>query len=85
MPRSTWLLTVLLLPLKVRPASAQTLSSEALVKSSRQGGYVIIVRHTSSPRDAPTQASANPDNVKLERQLETPSGVTTKKLERRTC
>jgi hypothetical protein len=49
---------------------AQTLSGEALVKALRQGGYVLVMRHTSSPRDAPTRASANPDNVKLERQLD---------------
>jgi phosphohistidine phosphatase SixA len=70
MTRSGWLLAVLILLLMVRPASAQVLSSEALVKSLRQGGYVFVMRHTSSPREAPTQASANPDNVKLERQLD---------------
>ena len=52
------------------PASAQTLSGEALVKALRQGGYVIVMRHTSSPNEAPDQKTANADNVKLERQLD---------------
>lgn len=51
-------------------APAQTLSGEALVKALRQGGYVIVMRHTSSPREAPAKQAANPDNVKVERQLD---------------
>ena len=41
-------------------ASAQTLSGEALVKALRQGGYVIVMRHASSPREAPDKQTANP-------------------------
>src|SRR5437868_6204487 len=51
-------------------AHAQTLSGEALVKALRQGGYVILMRHASSPREAPDKQTANPDNVKPERQLD---------------
>jgi phosphohistidine phosphatase SixA len=51
-------------------AHAQTLSGEALVKALRQGGYVIVMRHASSPRETPSQRLANPDNVALERQLD---------------
>ena len=51
-------------------APAQTLSGEALVKALRRGGYVIVMRHTSSPRDAPDKQTANADNVKVERQLD---------------
>jgi len=51
-------------------ASAQTLSGETLVNALRQGGYVLVMRHTSSPREAPGRGSANPDNVNLERQLD---------------
>jgi phosphohistidine phosphatase SixA len=51
-------------------APAQTLSGEALVKALRGGGYVIVMRHTSSPRDVPDKRTANPDNVKPERQLD---------------
>jgi phosphohistidine phosphatase SixA len=48
----------------------QPLRGEALVKALRQGGYVIVMRHTSSPREAPTKQAANADNVKAERQLD---------------
>jgi len=51
-------------------AHAQTLSGEALVKALRQGGYVIVMRHASSPREVPDKQNANPDNVKPERQLD---------------
>jgi phosphohistidine phosphatase SixA len=51
-------------------ASAQQLQGDALVKALRQGGYVIVMRHASSPRDVPDKAAANPDNVKPERQLD---------------
>jgi len=51
-------------------AHAQTLSGEALVKALRQGGYVIVMRHTSSPQNPPDKQTANPDNVNLERQLD---------------
>ena len=50
-------------------AQAPTLSGDALIGALRQGGYVIVMRHASSPRDVPTKQTANPDNVKLERQL----------------
>src|SRR5437773_239763 len=49
---------------------AQTLSGEALVKALREGGYVIVMRHASSPRETPDSKTANPDNLKLERQLD---------------
>lgn len=51
-------------------ARAQPLHGEAQVKALRQGGYVIVMRHTSSPREAPGKGTANADNVKLERQLD---------------
>jgi phosphohistidine phosphatase SixA len=70
MTRSAWMVLLLTSLLMARPAVGQTLSGEALVKALRQGGYVLVMRHTSSPREAPTTASANPDNVKLERQLD---------------
>jgi phosphohistidine phosphatase SixA len=56
--------------LLIGAAPAQTLSGEALVKALRRGGYVIVMRHTSSPRDAPDKQTANADNVKVERQLD---------------
>ena len=51
-------------------AQAQQLQGDALVKALRQGGYVIVMRHTASPRDVPDKQTANPDNVKPERQLD---------------
>jgi len=51
-------------------AHAQTLQGEALVKALRQGGFVIVMRHTSSPREVPDKKTANPDNTKPERQLD---------------
>ena len=49
---------------------AQSLSGEALVKALRQGGYIIVMRHASSPREAPDKQTANADNVNRERQLD---------------
>jgi phosphohistidine phosphatase SixA len=51
-------------------ANAQSLSGEALVKALRRGGYVIVMRHASSPREAPDKQTANPDNIHVERQLD---------------
>jgi phosphohistidine phosphatase SixA len=70
MTRSAQLLAVFMLLVMVQPASAQMLAGEALVKALRQGGYVIVMRHASSPREAPDKQTANADNVKLERQLD---------------
>ncbi len=57
-----------LLPLGI--AQAQSLSGDALVKALRQGGFVIVMRHASSPREAPDAKTANPDNTQRERQLD---------------
>ena len=70
MRRFPLLLTALTVLVLARPALSQTLSGEALVKALRQGGYVLVMRHASSPREAPAKESANPDNVKVERQLD---------------
>jgi len=51
-------------------AHAQTLSGDALVHALQKGGYVIVMRHTSSPREVPDKQIANPDNLKPERQLD---------------
>ena len=63
-----WILTAL--ALVSGTAAAQALSGDALVKALRQGGYVIVMRHASSPRDVPDKQTANPDNTKPERQLD---------------
>lgn len=49
---------------------AQERSPNELVKAIQSGGYVLVMRHASSPREAPTKEIANADNTKLERQLD---------------
>ena len=51
-------------------APAQSLSGAALVTALQHGGYVIVMRHASSPREAPSKESADADNTKAERQLD---------------
>lgn len=51
-------------------AGAQQLSGDALVTALRQGGYVILMRHANSPREAPDAKGADPENVNRERQLD---------------
>jgi phosphohistidine phosphatase SixA len=48
----------------------QTLAGDALATALRAGGYVIVMRHASSPRTPPAQGLANPDNTQMERQLD---------------
>ena len=48
----------------------QTASLGDLVKQLRQGGYVLVMRHASSPRETPSKETANADNTRLERQLD---------------
>jgi phosphohistidine phosphatase SixA len=51
-------------------ATAQERSPNELVKALQSGGYVLVMRHASSPREAPSKEVANADNTKLERQLD---------------
>jgi len=64
------LLTGAAIMLLTGAALAQTLKGDALVKALQKGGYVIVMRHTSSPREVPDKKAANPDNTKPERQLD---------------
>lgn len=50
--------------------AAQTVPRTALAAELRQGGFVILMRHASSPRQPPDAASANADNTTRERQLD---------------
>jgi len=50
--------------------TAQELSGTALVEALKRGGYVLVMRHTSSPREVPDARTANPDNTARERQLD---------------
>jgi phosphohistidine phosphatase SixA len=49
---------------------SQTLSGDAVATALRAGGYVIVMRHASSPRTPPPAGQANADNVGQERQLD---------------
>lgn len=51
-------------------AQAQGLSGEALIEALRQGGYVLLMRHASSPSAAPEPSAAEVDNTARERQLD---------------
>jgi Histidine phosphatase superfamily (branch 1) len=51
-------------------AQGDPLSGAALVAALRKGGYVLLMRHASSPPTPPTTGSAEHDNTKLERQLD---------------
>src|SRR4051812_10311948 len=70
MPSRSSILFLLSVALAASNADAQTLQGTELVKALRQGGFTIVMRHTSSPRDVPAKADANPDNTKPERQLD---------------
>jgi len=50
--------------------TAQSLSGDAVATALRTGGYVIVMRHASSPRTPPAAGLANADNTQLERQLD---------------
>jgi phosphohistidine phosphatase SixA len=55
---------------------SQTLRGAKLVEALRQGGYVIVMRHASSPQAPPAKDAENPDNLGDERQLDE-RGITT--------
>jgi phosphohistidine phosphatase SixA len=48
----------------------QTVRPDDLVNQLRQGGYVLVMRHASSPQQVPSKETANRDNTRLERQLD---------------
>ena len=51
-------------------ARAEPLTGKPLVSALRQGGYVLLMRHASSPEAKPDKAAADPENTNLERQLD---------------
>jgi len=61
-------------------AHAETLSGAALATALRQGGYVIVMRHPSSPFTIPDKSQADPGNTKLERQLDDTGRKTSKDM-----
>lgn len=51
-------------------AGPELLSGRALVHALQRGGYVIVMRHASSPSQPPDARTADAANVKRERQLD---------------
>jgi len=49
---------------------AEPLSGSALTTALRQGGYVLVMRHASSPEARPDKAAADSENTNQERQLD---------------
>jgi phosphohistidine phosphatase SixA len=49
---------------------AQTMSGSAVVSALKRGGYVLVMRHASSPSQPPDAATADPENTARERQLD---------------
>ena len=50
--------------------NAQTLSGSSLVRALKGGGYVLVMRHASSPAQVPDARTADPGNTTRERQLD---------------
>ena len=64
-----------LAPLMARASSvaagqASAGNDAAFVQALRAGGLVLVMRHASSPQEAPAAGAANPDNTNHERQLD---------------
>lgn len=72
MKQIRWVSITGILILLLTPALtwSQTIAKENLASALRSGGYVIVMRHASSPRQLPTARTANPDNLNRERQLD---------------
>src|SRR5688572_15441429 len=66
----TLLLSTLAMLLATGTSHAQSLSGDAVAKALQKGGYIIVMRHATSPREVPDKQTANQDNVKPERQLD---------------
>lgn len=49
---------------------SESVSGQKLTAALRTGGYVILMRHASSPRNPPEAATTDTDNPDLERQLD---------------
>lgn len=61
---------MLLILLLAGTADGAPLTGRELVTALHTGGYVILMRHASSPRAPPEPANADPENPRHERQLD---------------
>ena len=64
------LLLAVLMAIAVTPAQAATAAGQPLIEALREGGYVLLMRHASSPTARPDKTSADRENTTLERQLD---------------
>jgi phosphohistidine phosphatase SixA len=64
------LISALLASIIASPLHAETLAGPPLIAALREGGYVMLMRHASSPEARPDKASADRENTGLERQLD---------------
>jgi phosphohistidine phosphatase SixA len=69
MKRRIWAVGIVM-AIVAAQAHAAPLSGQALVSALRGGGYVIVMRHASSPTALPDAATADPGNPRHERQLD---------------
>ena len=65
-----WRFPLIFALITAMPAFSDPLSGKGLLAALRAGGNVILMRHASSPRQAPDSTIAEPDNPQLERQLD---------------
>ena len=56
--------------LSAAPVMRQISAGPPLISALREGGYVLVMRHASSPTMPPDKASADRENTGLERQLD---------------
>ena len=56
--------------LSIAVCHADSFAGQNLAAAMRTGGYVILMRHASSPPITPDASTANTDNPNLERQLD---------------
>lgn len=73
MKQSRWIAIItgsLILSFTAVTAWTQTITKENLAKALQGGGYVVVMRHASSPHQLPDAATANVDNMNRERQLD---------------
>ena len=68
--RNLSLLLAMLVAVAVAPARAATTAGQPLIEALREGGYVLLMRHASSPTARPDKAAADRENTTLERQLD---------------
>lgn len=64
------ILAPILAAASLAPASGAELAGPELAKALRHGGYVLVMRHASSPASPPPAAEADPGNPTRERQLD---------------